>query len=581
MQINWDKNKIFSSSKEWYKAKEELVINVDLLEGMLETFSDNVEVFKEYTTLKILIDKSIEEIYCYPRRFIDIDINDEEHKKMFNEALDIYNRIVSITNKFEVLIKENRLKIEKFLDDELSYYKRYYEVVFNRLEHINEEEEAYFKQYQQIRDEYQNLIANELEYYTVKIDDEDIIIDEVNYSKYIKHDDQLVRKLVSETMVKTYQNKKEKIFSLYIKKLKNDIANFRSRKYATLKQMKLLEGELSEDLIDKTILNVNGYLDIIHDYVSLKRDLSSLEEYHSYDASYNRFISEISEIDYEEAFTIVRNSLSILGDEYIDNVDSLYNQGSIDLLPKKGKRNTSYTSITYAGIPYMCLNYKGSLDDVRTIAHEVGHAVHLLFSKKNNNFEYFEFSLFITEIVAKVNERLFYRYYLNQSDNIQDKLVVLGSYISSLGNSLFSQVMLTEFEDRIVTKLSNNEEISLDEINKLYEDLLIKYNGNHYTVSANDKYGWLRINHYLLQEPFYLYQYSISTVLANEIYTKIISDKKFITKYIEFLGLGNKLSIVDSLRTLDIDLEDEKLFVSSMNLMRNLIHEYKELSKKA
>ena len=114
-----------------------------------------------------------------------------------------------------------------------------------------------------------------------------------------------------------------------------------------------------------------------------------------------------------------------------------------------------------------------------------------------------------------------------------------------------------------------------------YEDLLIKYNGNHYTVSANDKYGWLRINHYLLQEPFYLYQYSISTVLANEIYTKIISDKKFITKYIEFLGLGNKLSIVDSLRTLDIDLEDEKLFVSSMNLMRNLIHEYKELSKKA
>lgn len=582
MQINWDKNRIFASSEEWNKAKLKLIENVNLLEKMLNTFSDSIETFKEFTHLKILIDKSIEEIYCYPRRYIDIDITDDAHNEMFKEALNIYKRIVAITNKFEILIRDNRLKIEEYLkNDVLSYYQRYYEVVFNHLDHINENEDESFKNYQSIRDEYQNLIANDLKYRTVKIDSDDVLIDEVNYYKYIDHDNQQVRRLVYETFIKAFQEKQDKIFSLYIKKLRNDIANAKAKKYDSLKQMKLLENELPDDLIDKTIFMVNKHLSIIHDYVSLKRELSGLDEYHSYDAGYKKFNCEVSDIDYQDAFKLVRDSLNILGNDYIGYVDSLYNDGSIDLLPKKGKRNISCTSITYAGIPYVCLNYKGRIDDVRTIAHEIGHAVHLLFSKKNNNFEYFEFSLFTTEVVAKVNERLFYHHYLEICDNIQDKLAVLGSYISSLGNSLFSQIMFTEFEDKIINKLSNNEEVHLEDVNKLYEDLLVKYNGLDFTISDYDKYGWLRVNHYLLQEPYYLYQYSIGTSLANIIYMRLISDETFLDKYKQFLSIGNKLSIIDSLSILDINLDNEEIFASSMELLKNLIKEYRDLSKKA
>lgn len=520
-------------------------------------------------------------MYCFPRRFIDIDINDEKHMRMFNEALEIYNRIVALSSKFEVLIRDNKKKVcEYLLDDSLKYYHRYYEILFNRLDHVNESEDESFRIYQGIRDEYQKIMAN-LEYYKVNINGDDVLIDNINYNKYIDNEDGQIRKSVSDAYTRSYRDHEEEIFALYINKLKNDIENSQNKKYASLKQMKLEEIELPDMLIDKTVESINKHLPLMHEYVALKHELSGLEEFHLYDSSYHTYESNYKDIPYEEAFSLVRDSLAFLGDEYLSYVDTLYTGGSIDLLPKKGKRTTSYTSITYAGIPYICLNYKGGIDDIRTIAHEIGHAVHLLLAKNNNNFEYFEFSLFITEVVAKVNERLFYRYFLEKMKNQQDKRAVLSSYIASLGNSLFNQIMFTEFEDNIVNKLINNEDITVRDANELYENLLKKYNGPSLSITSNDGSGWLRINHYLLQEPYYLYQYSIGTALANIIYMRLINDANFISRYREFLKVGNTLNIVDSLKLLDISLDDENVFNSSFELMDNLMKEYKELSKKA
>lgn len=582
MVIEWNKYKIFKSDEEWNYAKDRLNDNIAKLEGMLDTFDNDPKSFKEFTELKILVYKSIEEVYCYPRRFIDIDINDLAHKEMFNQALEIYNRIVALTNKYEELIKLDQDKICEYLTHpDLSYYKRYYEIVFNRLNHISINESEYFKRYQDIRDIYQDILANKLDYKEIQINGENVVINDENYSKYIVDDDQRVRECVYGAYMDTLIDKEDEILSLYQDKLNNDIKNALDKRYNSLKEMKLLEMELPANIIDNTIRSINKHLPVMHSYVEFRKSLSGLDEYHIYDKSYDPVSSTLNNVDYEGAFKLVRDSLACLGDEYLDYIDSIYAGGSIDLFPKKGKRTVSYTSITYAGIPYTCLNYKGYIDDVRTIAHEIGHAVHLLFSKNNNNFEYFEFSLFITEVVAKVNERLFYQYFLDICDNNVDKLTVLASYISSLANSLFNQVMFTEFEDAIVNKLSKKEKLKVEDANKLYQDLLVKYNGESLSLNDNDQYGWLTIKHYLLQEPFYLYQYSIGTSLANIIYSRLISDDSFKDKYINFLKVGNTMSISDSLNLLGIDLCDESIFDDSINLMKNLMNEYKVLSKKA
>lgn len=575
MLVNWKLDEIYKSDALWEEGKQDLVSDIEKFEQTLDDLFSEKRAFFEILKLKILIDEKIERVYCYPRRYLDINIDDEVHKKMFNEALDIYNRILKNTADFENRLRDNKDTVLKYLEDsELSFYKRYLEIIFNKK--VSASNDA-FTSIQNVRASYQKLISESLIFNSITIDGKEVIVDNTTYGDILDNENQDIRLKAYEAMAHSYQSIEEDIFNLYKEKLKKEIENARLQGYKSLKEMKLEELELPSTLIDKTIEAVQDNLGIIHRYAQSKKDLSQLEEYHTYDAAYPKFSNAESNIPIEDALKIVKESLKILGDEYLSYIDKLAEGGSIDVYPKKGKKTITSTSITYAGIPYICLNYYGKPNNVRTLAHELGHALNLVYSKNSNEFVYFEFSLFITEVIAKVNEYLYNYYLLNKSSSLEN----LTNVISALANSLYSQVMLTEFEDTIITTLEEGKDVTLEEVYQLYSFLLTKYNGPSFTLCEWDKYSWLKIPHFVLQDSYYFYQYSISASLANLICYKILHEEGFAGKYLEFLKIGNKLNIIDSLKTLGIDLLDANLFNKSFSLFDDYVKKYELLAKKA
>lgn len=581
MILNWKLNTIYSSDEEWEKGKDLLIQHIEKFENSIANFLDNEKSFQDFIKLKVLIDEEIERVYCYPRRYLDLDINDRDKKEKFNEAIKIYGRITNNTTKFESEIINNKDKVLEYLNKEdLAYYKRFIEIIFSHENYLSQDN-TYFENTQNIRNKYQELMSNKMQFGKVLINGEEVLINDSTYNDYIDDDNQEIRKNVFDSFMDSYKNLEDEIFTLFIEKLNNDIRLAKSKGYSSLKEMKLSEMELPDYLIDKTVLSVNKYLPLIHRFISLKKELASIGDYHTYDSSLPKHSESEDYIEFEDAANTVRTSLNILGSDYLSYVDEILSQGSIDAYPKDGKKTLNATSITYAGIPYVCLNYMGKSANVRTLAHELGHAVNLLYSKSANDFIYFEFSLFITEVIAKVNEYL-YNYYLINKDRDENNLLNnLTSVISSLANSLFSQVMLTEFEDTIVKCLEDGQRIDKKYISDLYENLLVKYNGSDFKISDNDKYGWLKIGHFILQESYYLYQYSISTALANSICFRILNEKEFKDKYLEFLKIGNRMNIIDSLNFLGISLDDENLFDNSFEIMSEFIDEYERKVKKA
>lgn len=562
MDYKWNTYKIYESDEAWNLGKQELEDNIKVFESTYLSMINSLEDFLRVTKLHILINELIERVYCYPRRFLDLDIKDKNHKEMFDEALDIYSRILKLTSNYQDYVLENKRKIEGFLETkDASFFRRYYEIIFNRKD--AKDSGKYFKIYQGIRNEYQELISN-LDYKKLTIDGEYILVNEENYSNLLLNDDRNVRKLSFELLNETYLEQADLIADLYIRKLKNDIVSSRNKGYKTLKEMKLVELELPVSLIDNTIEEVNKNLDIMNNYVSLKKELNGYQQYFLYDSSYPKSGGG-KKVSFDDALSIAESCLAFFGENYIDKINSL-KDGSIDAYPKEGKRTMNFTGITYAGIPYMCLNYNEKLSGVRSLIHEIGHAVHLLYTKEKNDFTYFEFSLFLTEIVAKVNEVIFNNYVTDEDGETDIKNI-----LSVQLNSIFNQIMFTEFEDKIVTMIENDEEVNANIISEIYEDLLYKYNGESLGKHEYNKYGWLRIGHFVMQEPFYLYQYSIGTMLANAIYTKLVDDNNYKEKYLEFLSIGNKLNIIDSLKSIDIDLFNERMLDESFNYLNDMI----------
>ena len=188
--------------------------------------------------------------------------------------------------------------------------------------------------------------------------------------------------------------------------------------------------------------------------------------------------------------------------------------------------------------------------------------------------------MLLTEIASKVNEMLFNNYIIEKCDDPELKKYILNDVIAAMFNSLFGQMMLTEFEVTIISKIESGETITEDIINNLYLKIYEKYNLG---IEQNDfiKYGWLKIQHFIMQDSYYLFQYTIGTAIALNISRRILDQEPgFLIKYKKFLSVGNSLSVTDALKLLDIDLENGMYIEQAYSTLKNNINSMKELCKK-
>lgn len=585
MRTEWNLKYLYKDKKSWekdYNLVKEKLQKLDLLKN---EFIDNIEKFKEFITLKISVIVLIEKLYCYARRHLDIDSTLEEYSKLLKKALDLYNSMQLINNYFEQMIVNNPNKVEEYLkDDTLNKYKRYIYLILRRKEHIIDSKDAqdiypkYKKDMETLKTDYQDLFTNKISFNDVKLNGTKVNVNRETYNDLIIDKNQNTRKTVYDIYTSTFANVSDILGNMYIKKLSLDLMVSREEKYHSLLSKKLFELELPDEILDELISKVNKNLHVMHEYTDLRKQLSGLKKFHVYDSSIS--LCKIPKIEYEliDAINIIKSSLSILGNAYISIIDKMFDEGWVDVYSKASKRTMSFTCISYIGVPYILINYNKSINSVRTLAHEIGHAIHAYYSKNNNEFEYFEFSYFLTEIASKVNEILFNEYMIRNCNDIEEKKYILNNIISSIGNSIFGQTMLTEFEHTIIKHLESNENINTNYLNDLYLELNKKYNGKSLTVDDNIKYGWSKIPHFIMQDTYYIYQYSIGTSIAVYIAYKILNNENNMKeKYLKFLKLGNSVSIEDSLKVIDVDLKTGKYIEDAIQVLSKKINEMKNL----
>lgn len=583
MKVDWNFTHLYVDDKAWKKEYDILSRKIQNLELLFYSFLDNEQNFSNYLNHKIEIDLLIERVYCYPKRHLDIDSKLGQYKQMLEDALNLYSVIQKQNNYFENKIIQNNKLVKKYLKDKnLSHYRRYIELILRRKEHIpNTSTSDYATRLNTIRQSYQSLFSNTIKFENVMIDGQKKVVDRNNYPDLMIDKKQENRKKVYDTYTNSYALVSNLLSDIYISKLKQDIQLSKQEKYETLLSKKLYELELPNQILDKLIQKINKNLWVMHQYTKLKKDILGLKEYHVYDSSVS--ICNIPKIEYplEESIKIIKSALRILGEDYIKQIDKMFDEGWVDVYPKNNKRTMSFTCISYVGVPYILINYNHSIHSIRTLAHEIGHAIHTWYSKINNPFEYFEFSYFFTEIASKVNEILVNEYMIKHTTNKEEKIYIMNNIISNLGNSLFGQVMLTEFEHSVINELSKGTNISSEYLNQLYKDLSKKYNGEDITYDDNIKYGWCKVPHLVMQDTYYLYQYSIGTALATDIAYRILNNEPdMTTKYKKFLTFGNRISIRQALQYLNIDLENGKYIEHAIKVLHKKIEDFRIMFNK-
>lgn len=577
MELTWNLKHLYINNKEWENDIAVLTNKLNELGRLVDASTNTSESLKQFLKEFLSTYKIIERSYCYKRRCIDLDSSNNDAKEEFTVILNLYGEYQEIENKFHKLLLENKEVISKWINNELLYYKRYVELIFRKNDHLIEDT-SIFKEYQlelkRIKDKYQSIINN-LHFGMVIIDGEEIEITRENFDRLMLQSDKDTKKQIYETYNNAFKECYEEIGNLYIAKLKNDIKLSSNERYSSLLDKKLFELELSPNMLDNLIEVINDNLATYQEYLKTIQEELGSSKLEIFDL-YTKTSESKIEVPFEKAIQIAQESLSIFGSEYLSIINQMLDEGWVDVYPKDNKRLMPSTSISYNGVPYVLMNYRNNFNSLKTYIHEIGHAVNVYLSKNKNNIEYFEFSLFITEVVAKVNELLFFDYVTTSSEDEKERELYLKNIISTMINSIYSQMQLTEFEHTIIKMLENNEEVTPNTLNKVYESIYFKYCNNMIEYNEFIKYGWCKVQHLVLQETYYLYQYTLGLALSSFIVKRIKDKEISVKEYYEFLSLGNTLSTEDSLLKLGINIYDKEYIKNAISNIENKIKELKK-----
>lgn len=398
MKTEWNLKLVYETEKDWIRDFERIRGNIEQLKHLLPSCIDSKEKLQEFLELKESADYLVEKTYCYAKRHTDLDSTLVEYKEKASEVLKFYGILQELTSSFEERISKNQDKVFSYLEGELKRYTRYVHQIIRKKEHIPNHLEIVRENQlreNEIRTKYQETI-NAMQFKGVIVEGEEKELNRSIYSAFMLEENPSVRKDAYFHYTESYSREASTFYECYLKKLENELLLARAGNYTSLLEKTVFELELSPKVITSLLAKTNENLSIMQEYTTYKKNSLHLEEFHVYDN--NLSICSFPKIEYkiEKAVAIIKEALSILGEDYVAIIDTMFKEGWIDVYPKENKRKMSFSCISYTTVPYILINYQNDLNSLCTLAHEIGHTMNTYYSKANNSFLYFEFSMFLT-----------------------------------------------------------------------------------------------------------------------------------------------------------------------------------------
>ena len=361
----------------------------------------------------------------------------------------------------------------------------------------------------------------------------------------------------------TYAKFKNAIAALYSGSVKGDIFTSQARKYASSLDMALFAENVPEDVYGHVVDTARKYSPSLHRLAALRKKVLGLSDFHFYDLNAPLTAEPETRIDFPEAVDIAVKALAPLGDEYIADFKRGISERWIDIYENKGKRKGAYSWGAYGTNPYVLLNYDGTIHDVFTLVHEMGHSMHSYYSRKSQPQVYADYTILLAEVASTTNEALLLEYLLRNSPSPENRKWLLSYYYDMVRATFFRQAMFAEFERETHSYAEGGGVLTPDYLCLLWEKLNADYYGPEMVIDTELCAEWARIPHFYTA--FYVYKYVTGFTAANAFASSILSgEEKAVERYLRFLKSGGSDYSLNILRRAGVDLTSDEPFERTM-----------------
>ena len=586
LEYKWDLEAIFENIEKWeYDFK--------FVDDSIPKFADHKLNFKNsgedlHKTLKLdeYLSNKLSKLYLYAFLSKDVDLNNSTFQNLEGRMKLLVSKYQNATAFITPSILEVGIeKLYKYMADieELRIHKHFFENIIRMNEHTlsADKEELLALSGPALQTSYNTfslLKATEIDYgKTTNEKDEEEEISEAIFYGAMYSNDRDYRERVYRQFYKPYINLKNTFASLFTGKLNADVFKAKAKNYSSSLEAALKPNNIPLEVYHNLVYSANSGLSVLHRWVALKKKIMKFDAIQPYDMYVSMFPESKKDYSFEDARAIVTNTLTLMGSHYIEAINECFDNRRIDVYETKGKRSGAYSSGVTVGVePYLLMNWNGTLNDVSTLIHELGHNMHSHFTGKVQPTVYASYPIFTAEVASITNENLLHEYLYYNSTSKIEKMNLIETYINKIVSTFFRQTQFAEFELLTHDITEKGNALNAEMLTGHYTDIFKKYYGSEMTDNIEEFHTWARVPHFYYN--FYVYQYATG-LAASEVLSKNIMEKGLPAagKMMSFLSSGDSKYPIDTLKDAGVDMTSKATIDAVITKMTTLMDELENL----
>lgn len=563
-------NQVFKSSKEFNSKYKNQLTNIENVERAL----------KDYEDILIQLDR----LYNYPELRVSVDTSNEEAQKVNAKLNTMSGKIAGLLS----FVDSEILALSEETLNELQE-KTNYPHFIKRLH--DRKPYQLSTEVEQVLATLTPTLKSPFELYgttkSLDIDFESFEHNGVTYpldyatfeNEYEDHPDAEFRRKSFKTFsdaIRKYQNTTAATYNMQVQqeKIEADL-----RGYDSVIDYLLQEQEVTRDMFDRQIdVIMSDLAPVMQKYAKIIQRVHGLDKMRFEDLKISIDPSYEPDISIETSKDYIYGALNVLGDDYVNMLETAYNNRWIDFAQNKGKETGAYCASPYFTHSYVFISWTGKMAETFVLAHELGHAGHFKLAQDHQNLLESEASMYFVEAPSTMNEMLMANYLFNSSNDPKFKRWVIGSILSrTYYHNMVTHLLEATYQRKVYQLVDEGESLTAPILNKIMLDVYETFFGNVVEMTDGVELTWMRQPHYYMG--LYSYTYSAGLTIGTVVSQKIKNEgQPAVDNWLNTLKAGGSMSPVELAQTAGVDITTEAPLKATIKYISELVDELERLT---
>lgn len=580
----WDLSTVFPSDKAWQAAYDQVAGRLGEIDTFRGCLSEGLDTTIQAFETLLSVSRELEKLVVYANMKHDQETQVATYIQMNDQAEQLASQTAEAAAWFEPEVLGLSDDIKRQLRDNEDY-GHYFEALLQKDGHVlSDKEEALLSTLSPVLSNSANVFSylsdTDLTFGEVTNETgETITVSHGSYGKLLESMNRNVRRQAFHQLHDGYRRVNNTMASVMSGNVKNHNTDAKLHHYHSAREAAMASDHIPESVYETLVDTVHRYLPLLHRYIALRKTILGVDQLYPYDLYVPLTGEAPISYTYAEAQEELFKALRPLGEDYLKHLQRAFDEHWIDVYENVGKTSGAYSSGVYDTNPFVLLNWQDSLSDFYTLAHELGHSMHSLYTSENQPYVYGSYPIFLAEIASTTNENILTHYLLETKKDPATQIYSLSYFLDSVKGTIFRQTQFAEFEHFMHQAAQNGQALTPDLLNKKYFELNKDYYGSALSTEDYDiAYEWSRIPHFYYN--YYVYQYATGFSAATALAERVTSgDQTKVDAYLQFLKSGDSDYPLEIMKRAGVDMTNADYIEATMKLFETRLDQLEILLK--